>query len=113
MRPSQEGKVAAKCLHEKHNVKTVLLTLGEHGALLSTEGGAKQDVIPAAKVEAKDTSGAGDAFLGAFAFYLARFPDMAWAEMARRACVIATATVALPGTQSSYPSRDALPEDLF
>lgn len=91
----------------------MLLTLGPHGALLSREGGENMTVVPAAQVDAVDTSGAGDAFLGAFAYYMACMPDLPLEEVTRRACVIATATVALPGTQSSYPRREALPAELF
>ena len=60
-----------------------------------------------------DTSGAGDAFVGALAFYLARFPWLAQAEATRRAGVIATHSVTRPGTQSSYPRRDELARSLF
>ena len=48
----------------------LLVTLGERGAALVGESGDVR-VIPAPHVEAVDTTGAGDAFVGAFAFGLA------------------------------------------
>lgn len=50
-------------------VTNVLITLGAQGALLVTSSGATH--VPAPKVTAIDTTGAGDCFLGAFAFFLA------------------------------------------
>ena len=44
-------------------VKAVIITLGEIGAALITEH--KQELIPAYKVQAIDTTAAGDSFLGA------------------------------------------------
>ena len=57
--------------------------------------------------------GAGDAFLGALGFMLACLPSLTPEEVMRRACCIATATVARAGAQVSFPSRDQLPEELF
>jgi ribokinase len=45
---------------------TALVTLGEKGALLREPTG-RSHLVPASKVEAIDTNGAGDAFAGAFA----------------------------------------------
>lgn len=78
----------------------LLVTLGERGAALVGESG---DVllVPAPRVEAVDTTGAGDAFVGAFAFGLAS----GWDEVdaVRLGCVIAAESVLRPGTQSSFP----------
>ena len=43
-------------------VKNVLITLGHRGVYINT--GEKKGIIPAYKVEAVDTTGAGDAFNG-------------------------------------------------
>jgi len=50
-------------------VETVIVTLGARGALIATRAGAR--AIAPVKVQAVDTTGAGDAFIGAFARYLA------------------------------------------
>ena len=48
-------------------VETVIVTLGARGALLATAQGLKR--IAPLKVEAVDSTGAGDAFIGSFARY--------------------------------------------
>ena len=65
-----EGDIetAAKRLLSEGN-ETVIVTLGSRGALLATPEGLKR--IPPVKVQAVDTTGAGDAFIGSFARYFA------------------------------------------
>ncbi len=83
---------------------TVLVTLGERGALLVT---ADQTVpIPAIPVQAVDPTAAGDAFLGCLAVSLAEGHSLSVA--ARRACAVAALTVTRPGAQSSFPSGEEL-----
>ena len=78
----------------------LLVTLGERGAALVGEDGDVR-VVPAPRVDAVDTTGAGDAFVGAFAFGLAS----GWDEVAsvRLGCAIAADSVRRPGTQASFP----------
>jgi ribokinase len=60
--------------------------------------------IAAEQVDAVDTTGAGDAFVGAFAYGLAtRLSEEA---AVRLGCACATASVLRPGTQSSFLGRD-------
>jgi len=80
----------------------VVLTLGARGSLVVTPDGAEH--VPARRVKAIDTTGAGDAFVGSLAYFLAR--GRALADAARRAGEIATRSVLKPGTQTSFPSRD-------
>jgi ribokinase len=81
----------------------LLVTLGERGAALV---GADHVLtsIPAPRVDAVDTTGAGDAFVGAFGYAI----GSGWAEVhaVRLACAIASESVRRPGTQSSFPDAD-------
>jgi ribokinase len=84
---------------------SILMTHGERGALLCRAG--EQDVhrIAAPTAEVLDTSGAGDAFVGAFACALAGgAEDLSAAELAVRC---ASMTVEAPGTQASFPQAAA------
>ncbi|XP_032912035.1 ribokinase isoform X3 [Catharus ustulatus] len=60
-----------------------------------------------------ETEGAGDSFVGALAFYLAYYPKLSMEEMIRKSNCVASVSVQAPGTQSSYPYRKDLPQDLF
>ena len=103
-----DAEAAAQRLIER-GARHVLLTLGARGALLvNTEEIAH---VPAPKVEAVDTTGAGDAFMGALAFFLASGVEMK--EAMRRASEVAAVSVQGRGTQSSFPGREALAADLF
>ncbi len=79
----------------------LLVTLGERGAALV---GADRTVttIPAPRVDVVDTTGAGDAFVGAFGYAI----GSGWEEAAaaRLACAIASESVRRPGTQASFPA---------
>lgn len=57
--------------------------------------------------------GAGDAFIGAMAFYMAKFKMLPFEEIVRRAGEIARTSVLNPGTQSSYLSKKELSPSLF
>jgi ribokinase len=50
-------------------VETAIVTLGARGALVASPEGVRR--VPPVRVEAVDTTGAGDAFVGAFARYFA------------------------------------------
>ncbi len=63
-----EARTAAAALQDS-GVGTVILTLGERGAMLATEG--KTELFPAFDVTPVDTTAAGDAFVGGFAVALA------------------------------------------
>ena len=63
-----EVSAAAQSL-VKQGVETVIVTLGARGSLLATKGRSQR--IAPVKVQAVDTTGAGDAFIGSFSRYLA------------------------------------------
>lgn len=80
----------------------VVVTLGEKGALLyEADGNAGVRDIPAVGALAVDTTGAGDAFVGAFSYALGikRSPI----EAVRLACACASSSVTRKGTQTSFP----------
>ncbi len=79
---------------------SLLVTHGEHGALLCSNGRGDVRHLPAPPAAVIDTSGAGDALVGAFATGLARGEDdQGAAEMAVRC---ASMTVEACGTQASF-----------
>jgi ribokinase len=87
---------------------TVILTLGERGCIVVTGDSAHH--IPAQKVRAVDSTGAGDAFVGSLAYFLANGLPLNGA--ADKAGAVATRSVLSPGTQTSFPAREEL-QDLL
>lgn len=87
-------------------VRSVVVTLGSAGAVLATSGFSVH--IGAPKVDAVDTTGAGDAFVGALAASLARGRDLQGA--CEQAVRVAAFSVSGRGAQDSYPAAsEALP----
>lgn len=87
-------------------IPSAVLTLGADGSLVADQGGVRR--IPPAPVEAVDTTGSGDAFIGALALGLARGDDLASA--ARLASRVGAFAATGEGAQPSYPTAaDALP----
>lgn len=83
-------------------VKSVLVTLGELGSLYCSR--EDELFVPAQKVEAVDTTAAGDTFIGAFLTELARGREVPEAmQFASRAAAI---TVSRQGAQVSIPTYD-------
>ncbi|MBP6467865.1 MAG: carbohydrate kinase [Fusobacteriaceae bacterium] len=58
---------AVKFLH-KMGAKLITVTLGKNGTFVSN--GIESETIPSIKVNSIDSTGAGDAFIGAFLYYL-------------------------------------------
>jgi len=84
----------------------LVVTIGSEGALLVGHDGTAER-IPATPVTPVDTTGAGDAFVGAFAYGLAAgLPEL---EAVRLGVALASDSVTRPGTQSSFatPERAA------
>jgi ribokinase len=88
---------------------SVIVTLSERGCLVIAKDGV--EAIAAPVVEAVDTTGAGDAFIGSLAYFLARGDDLIAA--ARRATRIAAESVRSPGTQTSFPRAAELPASVI
>jgi ribokinase len=103
-----EAESAARVLLAR-GTRSVVVTLGERGCLVVTAESATHLSSPA--VKAVDTTGAGDAFIGSLAFFLAQGASLT--ESAERANRIAAVSVQFPGTQTSFPRAADLPADLF
>ena len=79
----------------------VIVTLGADGALVVDQKSAAH--VPAIRVDAVDPTGAGDAFIGSLAVYLAE--SLPLQAAVRRANAVAALTVTRVGAQDSYPRR--------
>jgi ribokinase len=103
-----EVEAAGRSLLDR-GVQRVVCTLGERGSLLVTDDAAVH--VPTERVDAIDTTGAGDAFVGSLAVLVARGVELT--DAMARASRIATMSVLAHGTQSSFPSADELPAGLL
>jgi ribokinase len=98
-----EAEAAATALRQS-GVRTVILTLGEQGALLAQAGGI--EYFPAFAVRPVDTTAAGDAFMAGLAVALAEGQSLAEAvRWGNAAGALATTQL---GAQPSLPTRQAL-----
>jgi 6-phosphofructokinase 2 len=89
---------AASRLIKAGMTEVVALTLGDQGALLVTRDGALR--APPLPVKVVSTVGAGDSFLGAIVWSLARGDDMR--EAFRYGVAAGSAALLHPGTQLCY-----------
>ena len=80
---------------------TVILKLGARGCLIADAAGSLR--VPGFRVEAVDTTAAGDVFNGAFATALAEGRTVP--QAARFANAAAALSVTRPGAQNSVPTR--------
>eukprot|EP01137_Pigoraptor_chileana_P026985 Opistho-2@9008 len=106
---TDEGCVAAARKLIEMGAKKVVMTLGERGALYVDA--TREFRVSCRSVRAVDTSGAGDSFVGAMSYFLAKGVDIE--EALNRAAECATISVTRPGTQASYPVRTELPSSWF
>jgi len=101
--PVHSLEEATKCANFllRQGVRRVVLTLGQRGCLLAGPEGA--ELIPAFTVNAMDTTGAGDAFIGSFAVFLGE--GFSEKEALTRANLYAALSTTKVGTQKSFSSR--------
>jgi ribokinase len=94
---------AQRCAHSllASGIRRVIITLGANGSLLA---GREETVhVHPFSVKAIDSSGAGDAFIGSFAVFLAEgLPEQ---EAVRRANLYAALSTTGVGTQKSFHDR--------
>ncbi len=96
-----EAKACAQAL-VRGGMRRVIITLGANGAVLASAD--RVDHVPAFPVNAVDTTGAGDAFIGSLAFSLASGCDEF--EAIRRANLYASLSTLRTGAQSSFVTRE-------
>lgn len=105
---------AARYLQQEYpNLKIILVTLGERGTRVYFQ--KKAQTIPSFRVKTVDTTGAGDAFMGAFmAGVLSRtrhVETLSWeeiCEIVRWSNAAGAITTTAPGAIDSQPSRQDL-----
>jgi ribokinase len=86
----------------RSGLRRVIVTLGENGALYATEDTLLH--VPPQRVQPVDTTGAGDAFIGSFATFLAEGrPE---SEAIERANVYAALSTLAVGTQCSFVTAE-------
>lgn len=101
--PVRNLEDAKKCAEKlvADGITRVIITLGANGSLLAGPGVAEH--LPAFPVKSIDSTGAGDAFIGSFAVFLAEgLPER---EAVRRANLYAGLSTTGVGTQKSFYSR--------
>jgi len=94
---------AKKCAEKlvSGGIRRVIITLGANGALLGSREGCEH--VAPFKVDAVDSTGAGDAFIGSFAVFLGEgVPEK---EAVRRANLYAGLSTTGIGTQKSFFDR--------
>ncbi len=104
----EEAEAAARALVERGAGK-VIVTLGERGSLLVTRERSLH--VPTRPAQAVDTTGAGDAFIGSMATFLAW--GLPLEEAMERASRVAALSVQRPGAQASFPVAAELPAELL
>jgi ribokinase len=85
-------------------VRSAVVTFGAIGALVVTTDSSV--LVPAPRVDAVDTTGAGDAFTGALAVELSRGKDLT--DSVGFAVRVGAATVTRGGAQGSFPTRESM-----
>jgi ribokinase len=98
-----DGAGLAEAIFTRFRTNT-LVTLGENGVFVRTDSVCEQ--VPAPRVRAVDTTGAGDTFSGALAVALAEGKPIL--QAARFATWAASMSVEVPGVVPSIPRRSAV-----
>jgi len=101
--PVRNVEDAKKCAEKlmTDGIRRVIITMGANGSLLA--GRDLSEHVPAFSVKSVDSSGAGDAFIGSFAVFLAEgIPEL---DAVRRANLYAGLSTTSVGTQKSFYDR--------
>lgn len=103
----EEIKKAAYLIMDK-GAKNVIVTMGEKGILWINKD--EEHFIKAHRVDAVDTTGAGDGFIGCFAHFYVNKRNILLAL--EKATTYAALSVTRYGTQTSYPTNEEFEEFL-
>lgn len=109
----QDAKAACQDLLQK-GARTIIITMGSQGAVYLTKTEPDTCIhCPAAPVRyLADTSGAGDAFIGALAYHMLHFPKLNLEHHIHAANICAAYSVGRRGTQPSFPGPELAQDDL-
>jgi len=99
----EDAQAAVRAIHGL-GVPTPIVTLGPAGAVYLFEGRVQHAASP--PVEIEDSTGAGDAFIGALAAFLASGRNLD--DAVARACRVAALSTTALGAQAAYPDPAAL-----
>jgi ribokinase len=107
--PACDGKQARNCAEWliRKELRNVVITLGANGAVAASANETWHS--PAFRVTPVDTTGAGDAFTGSFAYFLSSGYEPK--EAISRANLYAGLSTEKVGTQSSFLSGNAMDEE--
>jgi ribokinase len=102
--PVRDTSAAEECATflREQGISRVVVTLGEQGAVFA-QGDSSDSLVAPFPIDALDTTGAGDAFIGSFSVLLAEGrPPREGLSLASLYAAMSTTKV---GTHASYPSR--------
>ncbi|WP_203249095.1 ribokinase [Sporosarcina beigongshangi] len=99
----EEAEQVCEQLFEYAN-RLLIITLGEKGSLLYD--GQKKYFFPSKKVNAIETTGAGDSYIGALAYTIIH--EMSYNEMGDFASLVSSKTVTKIGAQEAMPTLQDL-----
>ncbi|MDD6769885.1 carbohydrate kinase family protein [Inconstantimicrobium porci] len=97
-----------KILHEI-GAKTVAVTLGSKGTLISSNG--QMNIIPSIKIKQVDSTGAGDAFVGGVLKQVAQMQDKKNISMEQWETIITYANKVGAITCTNYGAIDSMPTE--
>ena len=106
VRSVEDAKACATYLVGR-GMQCVIITLGEKGALVAHKAGV--NLIGPHRVVTKDTSGAGDAFVGSFAVLLGE--GLSERDAIARANLYAALSTTSVGTQKSFVTRQRFDDE--
>lgn len=103
--PEESGWEATAEALRAHGIRRAVITTGAAGSVV-IDGDATPTAVPSPVVDAVDTTGCGDAFMGALALRLAAGDELV--EAARFASTVGSYAATGAGAQASYPDQEQL-----